>query len=62
MTTNVDSIQFGDIILLRQIIDLACSRGAFRGDELSDIGAVYDRLTMLINQRQTQTTESNSGE
>jgi hypothetical protein len=60
MTTNVDSIQFGDIILLRQIIDLACSRGAFRGDELSDIGAVYDRLTMLINQRQP--SESNSGE
>ena len=32
-----------------QIVDLAVSRGAFRGAEASQVGAVFDRLSNFLN-------------
>ena len=34
-----------DLDLLRNIVDLATSQGAFRGAELTQVGEVYDKLT-----------------
>ena len=34
---------------LLQIVDLAVSRGAFRGAEASQVGAVFDRLSNFLN-------------
>jgi len=43
-----ESISLNDLQLVKQIIDLATERGAFRGNELSQVGAVYDRLTKFL--------------
>ena len=37
-----------DLQLLGQIVDLASQRGAFRGNELSQVGAVYDKLSAFL--------------
>jgi hypothetical protein len=42
-------INLADLDLIRQIIDLATSRGAFKGAELSDIGRVYNKLTAFLD-------------
>lgn len=39
-----------DLISLRQIIDIACSRGAFQAKEMSSVGAVYEKLDSFLNQ------------
>ena len=38
---QVESISLVDLNSLAQIIDLASSRGAFRGQELEPVGALY---------------------
>ena len=42
-------INLADLDLIRQIIDLATSRGAFKGAELSDIGRVYNKLSAFLD-------------
>ena len=59
---NTDiSISIADIALLKQVTEIACSRGAFRAEELSQIGAVYDRVSQWlasINESAEQNSES----
>lgn len=44
----VESISLVDLNSLAQIIDLASSRGAFRGGELEPIGALFNKLTAFL--------------
>ena len=37
-----------DLVTLRNIVDLASTRGAFRGNELREVGEVYDRLNQFV--------------
>jgi uncharacterized protein YggE len=46
---NSIQITVADLGALHGIVDLAASRGAFRGDELTQVGAVYDKLTTFLN-------------
>jgi hypothetical protein len=60
-------ITFNDVVAVCQIINLAATRGAFRAEELSEIGAVYDRLAQMAqaatNSHQQEIQDSNpSGE
>jgi hypothetical protein len=41
-------ITIADLDTIKNIIDLACTRGAFRGAEISQVGAVYDKLTAFL--------------
>jgi uncharacterized protein YggE len=41
-------ITIADLDTIKNIIDLACTRGAFRGGEISQVGAVYDKLTLFL--------------
>ena len=55
------SIGLNDLQLLRQIVDLATQRGAFRGAELTQVGAVFDKLAGFLDQMisaQEETTET----
>jgi len=45
----IQPITVADLDALRSIIDLAATRGAFQGAELSQVGAVYDKLTIFLN-------------
>ena len=42
-------ITVADLDSLRAIVDLAAQRGAFRGAELQQVGAVFDKLTTFLN-------------
>jgi hypothetical protein len=59
-------ITIADLDTIKNIIDLACTRGAFRGAEVSQVGAVYDKLSLflqaVIAQAQAQSQESNTAD
>ena len=38
------SITLNDLVILRNIVNVASRRGAFTADEFSDIGAVYNKV------------------
>lgn len=42
-------ITIADLDLIKQIIDLASARGAFKGPELAQIGEVYNKLTSFLD-------------
>ena len=46
---NSTQITVADLDALRTIVDLAASRGAFRGAELTQVGVVFDKLTTFLN-------------
>jgi hypothetical protein len=48
-TTQPQQITVADLDSLRIIVNLAATRGAFQGAELSQVGAVYDKLTTFLN-------------
>ena len=47
-TTQTQPITVADLDALRAIVNLAATRGAFQGAELSQVGAVYDKLTAFL--------------
>ena len=38
-----------DLAVLKNIIDLACTRGAFRAQEMKAVGEVYDKLSTFLD-------------
>lgn len=38
-----------DLAVLKNIINLACTRGAFQASEMKTVGEVYDKLSMFLN-------------
>jgi hypothetical protein len=55
--SDINIITVADLDLLRQIVDLASSRGAFRGAELSQVGEVYNKLTRFLELVAPQTQD-----
>lgn len=49
-TQPTTQITIADLDTLKNILDLASSRGAFRGAELTQVGAVYDKLTAFLGE------------
>tara|TARA_B110000305_G_C18788789_1_gene337360 strand:- start:204 stop:449 length:246 start_codon:yes stop_codon:yes gene_type:complete len=57
---NLDnSITLNDLVLLRNIVNVASKRGAFSAEEFSDIGAVYNKIDSFLkmNLKKTEKTE-----
>lgn len=48
-TNETTQITIADLDTLRNIVDLACTRGAFRGAELTQVGVIYDKLTQFLD-------------
>ena len=48
-TNNSNQITIADLDTLKNIVDLASTRGAFRGAELTQVGAIYDKLTAFLD-------------
>ena len=44
-----NNITVADLDLIKNIIDLASSRGAVRGNELSQVGEVFDKLSVFLD-------------
>ena len=47
--TTPPQITISDLVTIKDLIDVACSRGAFRANEMTSVGEVYDRLTGFLN-------------
>jgi len=67
MDDTNNQIKITDLIVIKNIIDLACSRGAFRADEMKSIGDVYDKLAIFVDSvisraEATIAEENNKGE
>lgn len=45
---NTEQITIVDLDLLRNIVDLACKRGAFSGAEAKQVGEIYEKLTNFL--------------
>lgn len=43
-----ESVGLQDLQVLLNIVDLASKRGAFQGAELSQVGAVFDKLNTFL--------------
>ena len=56
------SISLQDLQVLANIVDLATQRGAFRGNELSQVGAVFDKLSAFLSQVAAAQAEQAEGE
>ena len=65
-TTQTVTITIEDLDVLKNIVDLASSRGAFRGAELAEVGAVYNKLTqfleVVVEQAKAEAGTINPGE
>jgi hypothetical protein len=48
MENTDQQITIVDLDLLRNIIDLACKRGAFNGAEVRQVGEVYEKLNNFL--------------
>jgi len=60
-----ESISLQDLNLLLQIVDLASTRGAFRGTELVSVGTVFNKLNAFLSyvaEQQTQSQEQSQSE
>ena len=45
---NDPALSLDELNMLMQIVDLAVQRGAFRGSEASQVGAVFDKLSSFL--------------
>lgn len=48
-TQQPTGIQIADLQVILNIIDLASSRGAFRANELTNVGAIADKLGKFLS-------------
>lgn len=67
--TVPDSISLNDLQVLLQIVDLASQRGAFRGAELTQVGAIFDKLNAFLTfiseqqaEKAAETAQTTAGE
>ncbi|CAB4137999.1 hypothetical protein UFOVP328_192 [uncultured Caudovirales phage] len=61
------TITVTDLGAIKNIIDLACTRGAFRADEMQQVGELYNKLNnfleAIVAHAQAQAgSEENKGE
>ena len=47
-----------DINLIRQVIEIASTRGAFQAGELKAVGEVYEKVTTFLNEVQENKEQS----
>jgi len=54
------NVSLQDLQNLLIVIDLATSRGAFRGNEISQIGALFDKLSLFLESVAPKPAENNT--
>ena len=50
MASTDSTINLSDIKMCLNIIDICSQRGAFKGEELSSIGQIRDKLDVIVKQ------------
>jgi hypothetical protein len=49
MEDQPTQLSITDLAVVKNIIDIACSRGAFRAPEMKAVGEVYEKLTTFLD-------------
>jgi hypothetical protein len=44
-----NQLSITDLVVLKNVIDVACSRGAFKAGEMKQVGEIYEKLTAFLN-------------
>jgi hypothetical protein len=52
------TLTINDLAALANIINVASQRGAFKADELSNVGSAYDKLNSFLKAAQAQTASA----
>ena len=47
-TENASTLSVADLTQVLQVFQVVAQRGAFRADELSSVGSLYDRLVSFL--------------
>jgi hypothetical protein len=51
---NTPQLTITDLVDLQQVVDIACTRGAFRAEEMKQIGTVYEKLSTFLEALKVQ--------
>jgi hypothetical protein len=49
-TTQQTNLTIADLASIRDLIDTACSRGAYRASEMKSVGEIYERLNAFLSE------------
>lgn len=44
-----NQLSITDLAVLKNVIDVACSRGAFKAAEMKQVGEIYDKLAAFLD-------------
>lgn len=47
-------LSVADIANVKSLLEAACSRGAYRANEMSQVGLVYDKISLFLDQTAAQ--------
>jgi hypothetical protein len=59
-TPSGPQLTLQDLLLCAQIVQLTAQRGAFKAEELSQVGGLFDRLTTFLSASGALTTASSA--
>lgn len=52
--TKIPGLSLQDLAMVLLVIDTVSQRGAFKGEELADVGALRDRIKAFLDYQQAQ--------
>ena len=58
MENEQTALTLQDLKTLHEVVQVSSSRGAFRAEELSAVGAIYDKLTKFLSNVEAQQAET----
>lgn len=61
MKNTQPSLDLNDLNILREIVAQCSARGAFKPEEFSAVGQVYERLVAFLEASSAATTETSTG-
>lgn len=59
MENEQTALTLQDLKTLHEVVQVSSSRGAFRAEELSAVGAIYDKLTKFLTTVEAQQQAEN---
>ena len=54
---NTQQLTITDMVSIKNIIDAACNRGAFKASEMKHVGELYEKLALFIETVQAQAVQ-----
>lgn len=49
-----------DLFQMKKILDVVCTRGAVKADEMETVGKLYNKLSVILETSKNESMESNN--